>query len=352
MRRPRRLLAPLVYSVLLIALLGHAGARPVAGQPQPAPTAIPAAGRAAASDPTLSAPSLARGTLTKRPYIVMIDNHPDAYPQTGLDHAVMVFEALAEFGLTRFMAIYAPGVGPDAPAIGPVRSARLYFVQWAMGFRGIYAHAGGSPQGLALAERTNKITNMDALRRSGGAYFGRSKKRYAPHNLYTSSADLATAAAKLKVADFNQPEVGYLFKPDLPEAERPDAQSLTYFFLYKQDSAGWSYDCATNSYLRLRRSKPARDAASGEQLRTSNVVVIEIKQRSIAGDKKGRIEQDVVGSGAGRLFQDGAVREITWRKDSASAPLRFYTADGAEAQMNAGQIWVVALPSLNNLTVK
>src|SRR5262249_5888519 len=151
---------------------------------------------APAADPPPSMPSLARGTLTKRPYIVMIDNHPDAYPQTGIDHALVVFEALAEFGITRFMAVYAPGVGPDAPAIGPVRSARLYFVQWAMGLRGVYAHAGGSPQGLALAQSTDKITNLDALLRSGGAYFARSKKHFAPHNLFTSSADLASAAAK------------------------------------------------------------------------------------------------------------------------------------------------------------
>ena len=107
----------------------------------PGPDACPA------FDPATVAPSFARGTLTKRPYAVMIDNHPDAYPQTGLDHALVVFEALAEFGITRFMAIYAPGIGPDAPAIGPVRSARLYYVQWAMGFGTLYAHAGGSPQG-------------------------------------------------------------------------------------------------------------------------------------------------------------------------------------------------------------
>src|SRR6185369_9454807 len=99
------------------------------------------------------------------------------------------------------------------------------------------------------------------------------------------------------------------------------------FFIYKQDSAGWIYDPTTNSYLRLRRGKPARDAASGEQLRARNVVVIEVKERKIAGDTKGRIEQDVVGSGAAKLFQDGMVRDITWQKDGPAAPLRFLTAD-------------------------
>jgi hypothetical protein len=353
---PRRLFAPLVCGALLIALLTPASAAPAAHAVQPAPTATPATPvaptPAPALDPATSAPSFARGMLAKRPYAVMIDNHPAAYPQAGLDHALVVFEALAEFGITRFMAIYAPGIGPDAPAIGPVRSARLYFVQWAMGFEPLYAHAGGSPQGLALAQSTDRIVNLDALHRGGGAYFGRSKKRYAPHNLFTSSADLANAAAKLKVADFNQPDVGFLFKADAREAERPAAQSLSYFFLSKQDSAGWTYDPTTNSYLRLRRGKPARDAASGEQLRTRNVVIIEVKERKIASDKKGRIEQDVVGSGAAKLFHDGAVQDITWQKDSPSAPLRFFTTDGQEVQFNAGQIWIAALPSIGNLSVK
>lgn len=329
----RRLFALLVCVALLVGLIGQAGAAPRA-------------------DEAPGQPSFARGAIHQRPYAVMIDNHPNAYPQTGLDHALVVYEALAEFGITRFMAVYAPGVGPDAPAIGPVRSARLYFVQWAMGMQALYAHAGGSPQGLALAESTDRIANLDALRRGGGSYFARSRKRYAPHNLYTSSADLARAAAKLGVADLSDSEIGFLFKADAPETDRPAAQSLTYYFLSKQASVGWTYDRASNSYARLRQGKPARDAATREQLRTRNVVVIEVQERKIPGDKKGRIEQDVLGSGPGRLFQDGQEREITWHKDSADAPLRFDAADGAEVSFNAGQVWIAAIPSLANLKVK
>src|SRR6185295_18953351 len=88
----------------------------------PTPTAVPNP----TSDPITGAPALARGSVTQRPYVVMIDNHPDAYPQSGLDHAAVVFEALAEFGITRFMLVFAPGITPDAATIGPVRSTRLY----------------------------------------------------------------------------------------------------------------------------------------------------------------------------------------------------------------------------------
>lgn len=302
--------------------------------------------------PAAPAPTIERGALARRPFVVMIDNHPKAYPQTGLDKAAVVYEALAEFGITRYMAVYAPGVSPDAAAIGPVRSARLYFVQWAMSYRGIYAHAGGSPQALELAESTDQIVNLDALRRGGGGYFIRSKKRSAPHNLYTSTASLQQAADRLGVAEYSDAEIGFALKPEAPPEARPAAQSLTYYFLARQDTAGWTYDPASNSYLRLRRGKPHIDGATREQLSARNVVVIEVQERKIAGDPKGRIEQDVVGSGPGVLFQDGVARDVTWVKDAAGAPLRFFFADGSEALMNPGQVWIAAVPAIGNLTVK
>jgi len=281
----------------------------------------------------------------------MIDNHPDSYPQTGLDRAALVFEALAEFGVTRFMALYAPGVTPDAPQIGPVRSTRLYFAQWAMGFHALYAHAGGSPQGLALVESTDQLINLDALKQASGGYFARSSDRDAPHNLYTSSAELERAAADLGAADFAQPAAGFLFKPDAPESQRAASQRIDYFFIYREDDAGWAYDPQTNGYLRLRRGKPARDAATGAQLSARDVVVMEVREARIADDPKGRIEQTVVGTGKARVFMDGIEREVTWRKDAPEAPLGFYDAAGAEVRFNAGPIWIVALPALDNLMV-
>ncbi len=314
----------------------------------PTPTVVPNPTK----DPITGAPALARGAVMQRPYVVMIDNHPNAYPQTGLDHAAVVFEALAEFGVTRFMAVFAPGITTDTPEIGPVRSTRVYFGQWAMGFHGLYAHAGGSPEGLALAESTNQLINLDALHNGSSAYFARSGERAAPHNLYTSSDDLHQAVEDGGVLDYAHPEVGFLFKTDLAEAQRPASQQFTYFFIYKEDSAGWSYDPQTNGYLRLRRDKPARDAASGEQLWTKNVVVIEVEEAPIPGDPKGRIEQNVIGTGRARLFQDGVEREITWRKEAAAEQLGFFDDDGAEIRLNAGPVWIVSLPSLDNLTIE
>jgi hypothetical protein len=282
----------------------------------------------------------------------MIDNHPDAYPQSGLDHASVVFVALAEFGVTRFMAVFAPGVTSEAPAIGPVRSTRLYFAQWALGFHALYAHAGGSPQGLELVENTDQLINLDALHEANWSYFARSSDRDAPHNLYTSSADLERAAQDLGVAYVEQYDLGFLFKPDAPTVQRPPSQQIDYFFIYREDDAGWNYDPQTNGYLRLRRGRQARDAATGKQLWAKDVILIEVKEARIADDPKGRIEQEVVGSGRARVFMDGVEREVSWQKDAPEAPLRFFDDPSSETRLNAGPIWIVALPSLDNLTVK
>jgi hypothetical protein len=316
-----------------------------------APSLPPTTAPNPTADPLTQAPALARGALTRRPAIVMIDNHPDAYPQTGLDRAAVVFEALAEFGVTRFMALYAPGITPEAAKIGPVRSTRLYFAQWAMGFHALYAHAGGSPGGLELVENTDQLVNLDALHRDALRYFTRSRDRVAPHNLYISSAELEQAAADRGVNDFDGRQVGFLFKDPAPPAQRGAAEHLDYYFIYKQDSAGWDYDPKTNGYLRLRRDRPARDAATGKQLWAKNVVVLEVSEARIAGDEKGRIEQAVIGDGQARVFMDGVEHPATWRKDGAAAPLRFFDAAGQEIRFNAGPIWIVALPSLENLKV-
>lgn len=121
--------------------------------------------------------------------------------------------------------------------------------------------------------------------------------------------------------------------------------------MYSEDDAAWVYDPATNSYSRLRRGKPAIDADSGAQLRTRNVVVMEVQEAPSTGDDKGRIEQQVVGTGKARLFVDGLRTRITWRKETAELPLLFVDAANQEVQFNIGQIWIVALPSLDNLKV-
>lgn len=321
---------------------------------QPSPTSVPTA-TPISSDPRTGRPAMARGTLTQRPYITMIDNFPAAYPQTGLDQAAIVFEALAEYGVTRYMAVFTPELAEVAGDLGPIRSARLYFVQWAMGFRAVYTHAGGSPEGLErlAADANDLVIDIDLVSlesRQIFEYSRRSLQREAPHNLYTSAAEIAQyvddRASNSAEADVS--EVGFLFEPEAPVAE--PISTIDYFFIYPEDPAGWRYDSATNEYARLRRGTAHVDAVSGEQLTFKSVVTMEVFEAPIIGDDKGRIDQQVIGEGRALVFANGSLQEATWRKDSESAPLRFYDQSNAEIVFPAGPIWIAAMPSLDNVS--
>jgi hypothetical protein len=294
--------------------------------------------------------ALPRGVVTARPYAVMLDNHPDAYPQTGMQGANVVFEALAEYGITRYMAVFVPGSSPAQNVIGPVRSARAYYVEWAKGMRAVYAHAGGSPDGLLLAETAIELINADALRNDAAAAFVRSNERVAPHNLYTSSAGLAALAGDSAGVE-GLDQIGFVYSAESSAADRPAAQSLEYFFLYRETAVGWEYDAATNSYAYYRGTRPHVDAVTGRQLSFRNVMVIEVPERPIPNDPKARIEQQVVGSGPARLFRDGRMIEGSWRKAAGWAQLEFVNADGVEMALAPGNLWIAAVPSLANLTV-
>ncbi|MBX0326273.1 DUF3048 domain-containing protein [Oscillochloris sp. ZM17-4] len=323
---------------------------PPTATPEP-PTATPEP-PTATPEPITGALALPRGSVTERPYAVMLDNHPDAYPQSGLNGAAIVFEALAEFGITRYMAVFVPGVSPELSEIGPVRSARPYYVEWAKGLRAVYSHAGGSPEGLLLAETAIEIINNDALRGVSGPYFRRSGARLAPHNLYTDSADIAAFAASRGVETPDLSEIGFILKPEAPADQRPASQRLSYFFIYREAYVGWSYDPASNDYLYFRGSRPHVDQRTGAQIQFKNLVVMEVPEAPIPGDPKGRIEQQVLGEGKARIFRDGTMIEATWRKDAGFAQLRFYAADGSEVPMNPGPVWIAAIPSMDNLTVE
>lgn len=291
----------------------------------------------------------ARGNVRQRPWMVMIDNHPNAYPQSGMDKAAIVFEGLAEYGITRFIALYDGSETAQVGEIGPVRSTRLYFAQWAMGYHPIYAHAGGSPDGVQLAETTDQFINFEALKL--GNYTWRDGNRLAPHNLYTNADRLRAFAADNGVGELDEPDQGYLYDT-INAAPSVEAGSIDYFFADRSSRAGFRYDAATDRYYRTMRDQPHIDRVTGEQLWTRNVVVMQVNEAARVGDDKQRIDQQVVGSGAARVFLAGRVIDATWKKETEAGPLRFYTSDEKEVVFNAGQIWIAAIPSMDRLSVQ
>lgn len=361
----RHFIALMVVSMLVVACGSPEVAEPTAemiptetpvlATATPMPTVVPSP-TIEPSPTTISLPAdlmvipLVRGQVTTRPFAMMVDNHPDAYPQSGLNRASIVIEALAEYGITRYLAIFPGDITADDRVIGPVRSARDYYVQWAMGFGAFYLHAGGSPTGLALAESTPAIVNVDALRADGEANFFRvdTATRFAPHNLYTTGKILREMASNN--SKFDRTDIGYQYALPMSVEQRGPASAFSYYFEYADQPVGWTYDPVSNSYFRTRYGKPAIDEVSQAQLSTQNVVIIEVTEAAIEGDEKGRIEQKVIGSGKGVFYHDGVREEITWQKNKADAQLNFYGNDGKEVYFTAGQIWISAIPSLDNIS--
>ena len=311
-------------------------------------------------------PTLPRGSVAKRPITVMIDNHVNAVPQSGFTQAAVVFEALAEGGITRFMMVFNADL-PLPATIGPVRSTRLYYGQLAQGFKAVHVHAGGSPAGLSLMANSTVTYDVDALKRAHGAAFYRAKTNVAPHNLFTSGDGLSQHVANKGASYIQTPitnadgsvwyvpdnDVGYLYRADGDATIRPAGMTISYYFLTKATGASWAYDPACNCYFRSVRGKKAIDANTKAQISTKNIVVLEVPSQKIMGDPKGRMDVSVIGSGKAVLFQDGMVLDVEWRKETAESPLRYYYLDGVtEVSMVNGPIWMAIIPTLTRLSVR
>lgn len=270
---------------------------------------------------------------------VMIENEKEARPPSGLDKASIVYEALAEGGITRFMGIFP--VDTSVAQIGPVRSARPYFITEAEEYDPLYVHAGGSPQALAYI-RSGKANIYDFTQFSNGGYFIRDSTRPAPHNLYTNSNELYmgfTRLARNAVATYTP----WMFKDEAPLDTRPTTikdlvinfSSFTYKVTYK-------YDRVMNRYQRYQADAPhvTRD---GSQIYAKDIVVEFVKTSIIPGETE-RLQMGLIGTGKMLMFRDGTVVEGTWKKDSNTGRTEWSDQTGNQLSLNPGQIWVELVP--------
>lgn len=265
---------------------------------------------------------------------VMIENSNDARPQAGLKDAGVVFEAIAEGGITRFCALFQD-TQPDY--IGPVRSVRPYYIDWFMPFDAAIAHAGGSPKGLADVKALG-AKDLDQFANSSA--FNRVSNRYAPHNLYTSIAKLNELEAKKGFTSANF--TGFTRKKEAALAT-PTARSVNLNVSSALYNVRYDYDAPTNSYKRSEGGVPHKDERSGAQL-SPKVAIAIVMSRGIDSDGQ---HTDYVTTGSGKMyvFQDGGVFEGTWSKASRTAQWAFTDAAGAPFGFNPGQTWLTMVDS-------
>lgn len=268
---------------------------------------------------------------------VMIENQEQARPQSGLTQAGVVYEALAEGGITRFLALF---IDREPEVVGPVRSARHYFVQLAREFGAPLVHIGASPLGYEALGALN-VPSLDGIRGDPG--FWRSPTRAAPHNLYTN---LGAAKETLKqrrvtvAGSFG----GLEFKR---AAARLDGEPISYAMITYRPwgyTAEWHYDPYWNEYARFMDGHPHMDAASGEQIRATNVVIQEVESWPIPFDREGRLELALVGKGRYTALIDGTMREGIWSKSAPDAPTEYRDRTGAPLRLNRGPTWIQIVP--------
>lgn len=276
---------------------------------------------------------------------VMIENlDPDARPQSGLGDAGMVYETLAEGGITRFMALFQE---PFPNSIGPVRSLRPYFLEWGLEHDIPVVHAGGSQPALAEVS-TSGLKNIDALG-SDGSYFTRTTDRVAPHNLYISGSSLASLLTS------HGYDTAPTFTPLPRKADAPETNPQNPTINIDFSSGGYAvkyvYDSSGNAYDRFMGGSPHVDQNTGKQIVVKNVVV-QFVNVTYGTQPDGKPETDIQDVGSGRLlvFMDGGMITGTWNKASASSQTQFLDNNNQPIQFNAGNTWVSVVPNGNSVT--
>ncbi|SDX96898.1 Protein of unknown function [Evansella caseinilytica] len=272
-----------------------------------------------------------------RAFGVMIENSAQARPQSGIYQADVVYEVLAEGTITRLLAFYH-SMQPEI--IGPVRSARDYYIYLNNGFDAVYASAGGSPGAFDLIN-AGYVDHISGLVYDG-SYFVRSSERKAPHNLYTSYADLVNAAT----------ELGYDLTRSVPdqllfaeEGELSDGEELLSFEVKYGNAANnvqYRYDEESGSYYRYYDGVRMDDLETGEPVAPDNVFIVEAPHQVI--DEQQRRAIDVDAGGRAYLMQDGKVQEVEWKNDDGMIlPYK----DGKRLPYLPGQTWINLVPSGN-----
>jgi hypothetical protein len=278
---------------------------------------------------------------------VMIENSTFARPQSGLDQAGVVFEAEAEGGVTRFLALFQdsqPGY------LGPVRSVRPYYIQWCQSFDCAIAHVGGSPDALQDLKDWG-VKNLDQF--AGAGYFHRVSSRAAPHNMYTSISQLNAYEAKRGYTGSSY--TGFIRAAKAGAPATTPVASISFNYGGTAYDVHYDYDKASNSYKRSEGGAVHNVVdASGTttQLAPKVVIAMVVPKSQGALDASGAYYSNyqVLGSGTAVVFQHGVAVHGTWTKASATGQITFLDDSGKTLQLDPGQTWITVLDNASAAT--
>jgi hypothetical protein len=286
------------------------------------------------------------------PIMIMIENLVTIRDlQSGLQNAGVVYEVLAEGGITRFAAVYTNYLEEDEQVeeFTPVRSARHYFVDLAKEYGAVYAHAGGSPYALEELAATSDVEDLDQIGGSEGYYY-REDDVAAPHNLSTSNELLMNALEDRELDDVSGTYSPWEFRSETDEEDREvTEQVIDIPYTALSYATRYEYDAEENLYKRFNGGVEHVDVNTGEQITVKNVVV-QFAQTSLLEPDTGRLDITLVGEGRALIFQEGEAIEGTWSKDEETSRTRFYDENQEEVEFVPGNIWVSIVPTDNEVT--
>lgn len=296
----------------------------------------------------------------RRPLGVMVENHLDARPPIGLSRSDVIYEAVAEGGITRFLAIY---LCQDAGDIAPVRSARTYFLDWVLEYDAAYAHVGGAntpgPADALGQIRQYGIKDMDQFG-LGFPTFWRGTDKLAPHNVHSTTKKLWESAKERGAGVKDEEGVRWdenfqvwQFKDDATHQSRGDQKPIVVpFWSQSPDyTVTWQYDKTASVYRRFHGDTPQTDPNTGEHL-SAKVVIVQFQVETMANDgyPDGHLLYKTTGSGNALIFMDGQAIVGKWVKEQRTSRTKFLNAKGQELELNRGQIWIQTVPAGNDVT--
>jgi len=290
--------------------------------------------------------------VNARPVAIMLNNLRAAQPQQGQSKADIIYEVLAEGGITRMLGVYqsVEGVG----TIGSIRSARTYYLELALGHDAVYLHAGGSPDAYDKIPAWN-VTALDCVNgpyegsKPGSNLFWRDPDRIKNNGMVHSVVTTGkTILERFSTYSFRQEhEEGYVYSQKFAENGTPEAGETAGMITvpFSNDKTGiFTYDESKGKYLVSQYKKPFVDGNDGSQVAVTNVLILKTDCHVIPGDDAGRLSVDLTSGGKGWFACGGKIEPITWSKADRNSPFVYTRANGEELVLQKGNSYVNIVP--------
>jgi hypothetical protein len=319
--------------------------------PEPSPTVNPHKNMVRSQ---LTGQWIKKSTAKKRPFAVMINNIEYAFKhQMGTSKADIIYEALAEGGITRMMAVYEDVKG--VKKIGSVRSARHYYVQFAYEWNAIYCHFGHTKYATAMIEKL-KINNLSGLSGIGSVVYARTSSLYAPHNVFTSGKKLLKGAKKLKYSTKrNTKKMAEHFtfaKKDTSLAKGEKAKNVVIPFS-NYSTCKMKYNAKKKLYMKYEYGSKHMDRYYKKQLSFKNVIIQIVKEKNKDHNGYQTMElTNVKNTGTGYYITNGRRIPIRWMRKESSNEMCYYTKDGEVLTLNPGKTYIAVYPKNRNKLIR